>query len=260
MDKSNSTQLGKRPRVTLGGSRGAENVFSPLAPQRIYLHVESVEEESIFDLSPFRLHKEIKNVMKEDIKMSKAGRRILLEVDTKMDEERLMRVSELAGMRVKVARDGYLNTSRGVVKDRDFKECESEEFLEYVPSVINARRIEIRRGDRKIKTNTFVLTFNTPTPPQEIKAGYMPLTVRPYVPTPMRCFRCHRYGHGRNKSRAKEELCVRCGEPGHGSEECKRDVRCVNCKGDYPEKFENMYKIPGGAGHPSLQGQQLGHL
>ncbi|GFR68589.1 Gag-like protein [Elysia marginata] len=98
--------------------------------------------------------------------MSKTGRGILLEVETRMDEERMMRVSELAGMKVKVTRDGYLSTSRGVVKDRDLKGCESEEFLEYVPSVINARRIEIRRGDRKIKTNTFVLTFNTPTPPQ----------------------------------------------------------------------------------------------
>ncbi|GFR91647.1 nucleic-acid-binding protein from mobile element jockey [Elysia marginata] len=99
-----------------------------------------------------------------------------------------------------------------------------------------------QEGDRRIKTNTFVLTFNTPTPPQEIKAGYLPLTVRPYVPTPMRCFRCHRYGHGRNKCRAKEELCVRCGEPGHGSEECKRDVRCVNCKGDHPANSKTCTK------------------
>ncbi|GFR61878.1 hypothetical protein ElyMa_000115500 [Elysia marginata] len=51
--------------------------------------------------------------------MSKTGRGILLEVDTRMDEKRLMRVSELAGIKVKVTRDGYLNTSRGVVKDRD---------------------------------------------------------------------------------------------------------------------------------------------
>ncbi|GFS00090.1 RNA-directed DNA polymerase from mobile element jockey [Elysia marginata] len=114
--------------------------------------------------------------------MSKTGKGILLEVDTRTDEERLMRMNELAGVKVKVTRDGYLNMSRGVVKDRDLKGCKSDEFLEYVPSVINARRIEIRRGDRRIKTNTFVLTFNTPTPPQKIKAGYLPLTVRRYVP------------------------------------------------------------------------------
>ncbi|GFR68209.1 RNA-directed DNA polymerase from mobile element jockey [Elysia marginata] len=164
MDKSNSTQLGRRPRVALGGSRGAENVFSPLAPQRIYLNVESVGEDSISDLSPFRLHKEIHSIVQKDIKMSKTGRGILLEVDSRMDEERLMRMNKLAGVKVKVARDGYLNTSRGVVKDRDLKGWKSEEFLEYVPSVINARRIEIRRGYRRIKTNTFVLTFSTPPP------------------------------------------------------------------------------------------------
>ncbi|GFR68211.1 nucleic-acid-binding protein from mobile element jockey [Elysia marginata] len=58
----------------------------------------------------------------------------------------------------------------------------------------------------------------------------------------MRYFRCHRYWHGRNKCRAKDELCVRCGEPGHGSEECKRDVRCVNCKGDHPANSKTCTK------------------
>ncbi|GFS09910.1 Gag-like protein [Elysia marginata] len=91
---------------------------------------ESAGEESISDLSPFRLHKEIHSIVKKDIKMSKTGRGILLEVDTRMDDERLMRMNELAGVKVKVTRDGYLNTSRGVVKDRDLKGCKSEEFLE----------------------------------------------------------------------------------------------------------------------------------
>ncbi|GFR61057.1 Gag-like protein [Elysia marginata] len=97
-------------------------------------------------MSPFRLHMEVHNILNKDIKMSKTGRGVLLEVDTRMDEERLMRMNELAGVKVKVTREGYLNTSRGVVKHIDLKRCESEEFLEYVLSVINARRIEIRRG------------------------------------------------------------------------------------------------------------------
>ncbi|GFS17710.1 nucleic-acid-binding protein from mobile element jockey [Elysia marginata] len=58
----------------------------------------------------------------------------------------------------------------------------------------------------------------------------------------MRCFRCHRYGHGRDKCRAKDELCVRCGEPGHGREECKREVRCVNCKGEHPANSKTCPK------------------
>ncbi|GFS10643.1 nucleic-acid-binding protein from mobile element jockey [Elysia marginata] len=91
--------------------------------------------------------------------------------------------------------------------------------------------MEVRRGGEKIRTNT---TFDSPTPPAEIKVGYLDLKVRPFVPTPMRCFRCHRFGHGRDRCRAREELCVKCGEPGHVGEECKKEPRCVNCKGEHP--------------------------
>ncbi|GFS27441.1 nucleic-acid-binding protein from mobile element jockey [Elysia marginata] len=49
----------------------------------------------------------------------------------------------------------------------------------------------------------------------------------------MRCFRCHRFRHGRDKCNAREELCVKCGEPGHRGEECKKELRCLNCKGEH---------------------------
>ncbi|GFS01701.1 nucleic-acid-binding protein from mobile element jockey [Elysia marginata] len=50
----------------------------------------------------------------------------------------------------------------------------------------------------------------------------------------MRSFRCHRFGHGRDRCIAREELCMKCGQPGHRGEEYKREVRCVNCKGEHP--------------------------
>ncbi|GFS16882.1 nucleic-acid-binding protein from mobile element jockey [Elysia marginata] len=93
--------------------------------------------------------------------------------------------------------------------------------------------MEVRRGGEKIRTNVFVLTFDSPTPPAEIKVGYLDLKVRPFVPTPMRCFKCHRYGHGSEKCRRPEAICARCGRTGHKVEECPNDPHCINCRGDH---------------------------
>ncbi|GFR98133.1 RNA-directed DNA polymerase from mobile element jockey [Elysia marginata] len=166
----------------------------------------------------------------------------MLEVERKSDEEKLLGMKELGGLKVKVTKDSYLNTSRGVINHRDLRGSREEEFVEWIPEVISARRIEIKKGEERIKTNTYVLTFDSPTPPFEVKKGYLPVKVRPYVPTPMHCFRCHRFGHGRDRCRAREELCVKCGEPGHRGEESKRKPRCVNCKGEHPANSRSCPK------------------
>ncbi|GFS23280.1 RNA-directed DNA polymerase from mobile element jockey [Elysia marginata] len=62
-----------------------------------------------------------------------------------------------------------------------------------------------------IPTNTFILSFDSPTPPTKVKAGYVKLNVRPYVPTPMRCYKCHKFGHGREKCRRQDPFAVNVG-------------------------------------------------
>ncbi|GFR94328.1 RNA-directed DNA polymerase from mobile element jockey [Elysia marginata] len=186
----------------------------------------------------------------------------MLELTRKSNEEKLTKMKELGGLKVKVARDTYLNTSRGVINHKDLRGSKEEEFVECIPSVISAKRIEIKRGEERIKTNTYVLTFDStpPPPPSEVKAGYLPVKVRPYVLTPMRCLRCHRFGHGRDRCRAREELCVKCGEPGHREEECKKELRCVNCMAEHPANSKSCPKYNGRTGHPPIQGPQWGHL
>ncbi|GFR65040.1 nucleic-acid-binding protein from mobile element jockey [Elysia marginata] len=79
----------------------------------------------------------------------------------------------------------------------------------------------------------FNQSINQPIPPSE---------VRSYVPTPMRCFRCHRFRHGRDRCRRSIDLCVKCGEPGHRGEECDRGHKCINCKGGHPASSKNCPK------------------
>ena len=86
----------------------------------------------------------------------------------------------------------------------------------------------VRRNDILVPTNTFILTFRKHTLPQSIKVGYLNSPIGPYVPNPLHCFRCKKYGHGQNTCRNKM-TCARCGQIDHDSKSCKNDIQCVNC-------------------------------
>ncbi|GFS22078.1 RNA-directed DNA polymerase from mobile element jockey [Elysia marginata] len=111
----------------------------------------------------------------------------------------------MADVPVRATSDRFLNTSNGVISHPYLKTCKEEEF---VKKVTFAKHIQIRRGEETIPTSTFVLTFDSPTPPTQIKVGYVKLNVRPYGPTPMRCFKCHRFGHERERSIEGKTLYV----------------------------------------------------
>ena len=46
-----------------------------------------------------------------------------------------------------------------------------------------------------IPTNTLFLTFGSPELPKEITLGYLKVKVALFVPNPMRCFNCNKFGH-----------------------------------------------------------------
>ena len=106
-------------------------------------------------------------------------------------------------------------------------------MVKELEEVVEARRISVRRGDNLIQTNTWVLTFSNPRPPTRIRIEYLELDVRPFVPNPMRCFGCHRYGHTKTHCRRKA-ACPRCGKEDHLEENCSSTPRCLNCQGEHP--------------------------
>ena len=88
-----------------------------------------------------------------------------------------------------------------------------------------------KEGDL-VPTNTIFLTFCTPTLPQSIKVGYLNVKVSLYVPSPLRCFRCQKFGHVRDRCPG-EEVCGTCAQPPHQGP-CSDPASCVNCKGQHP--------------------------
>ncbi|GBN45396.1 hypothetical protein AVEN_185230-1 [Araneus ventricosus] len=58
----------------------------------------------------------------------------------------------------------------------------------------------------------------------------MRLSVRAYIPNPLRCFNCQRFGHSKLSCRGTL-TCARCAKVGHDSTVCTAKEKCINCKG-----------------------------
>jgi len=164
-----------------------------------WLIIEAAEpEQTLSKLSPFVLGKALSaqiGTLKSVKRMYKGD--ILVEKDKATYSKMLLRLAELAGVPVKVSPHRSLNVSRGVIRSRDIASCSVEEIVEELrpQGVTAAVIIPVRDGDSKRRTNTVILTFASPQPPKHITAGYMRVSVDPYIPNPLRCFNCQKYGH-----------------------------------------------------------------
>ena len=91
--------------------------------------------------------------------------------------------------------------------------------------VTNIKRISIRKGEQRIQTNTYILTFDKPQTPKEVKIGYCLERVEQYVPAPLKFFKCQEFGHHREACRGRQ-TCSKCGEKelDHAEEDCLKEI------------------------------------
>ena len=75
-----------------------------------------------------------------------------------------------------------------------------ENITEYLKKqgVTACKRFTIKKDGNFIETNTLLLTFNTTTLPKSLKTIYRIIPVEVYIPNPLRCFNCQRFGHHEN--------------------------------------------------------------
>ena len=93
-------------------------------------------------------------------------------------------------------------------------------------------RIQIKRKTKEtIDIYTYSMTFNTHKIPKEIKIGYQKLNVDHYIPNPLRCYKCQRFGHHHDQC-TQLPVCRRCREYGiHNNNQ--KDYKCANCLGNH---------------------------
>ena len=62
-----------------------------------------------------------------------------------------------------------------------------------------------------------------------VEVAYFRVSVQIYIPNPLRCHSCQKYGHHENRC-TKDPICANCGEPAnHTEQNCGNAPNCVNC-------------------------------
>ena len=97
--------------------------------------------------------------------------------------------------------------------------------------VVEVQRVTVKKEGKVIPTNTLFLTFNRPDIPKEIVVGYLKVKVDLFVPNPLRCFNCNKFGHTSQRCRTTAKR-QRCGKD-KTREQCDGPLICSNCKGSY---------------------------
>lgn len=189
-------------------------------------------------MSPFLIQKGFIGIggNPKSVKKLKSGD-FLIETTSDIQTNCFLAAKSISSIPISVSPHNSLNSSRGVISEPDLQNCTEEEIVHELSSsgVTHVKRITIKRANEFIKTKHLILTFNTPNIPSYINAGYLRCSVRPYVPNPLRCFKCQRFGHSKIACRGKE-TCPKCGNnsPDHNSEDCTAEFKCVNCSGPHP--------------------------
>ena len=174
-----------------------------------FLVIGSSNEEALKKLSPFAVQKGLVGLAGEpkSVKKLRNGS-LLVECSTEAHSTCLLRSTTLSNVPIKVSPHSSLNSSKGVVRSRDLEGIEDNEICKHLSSqnVTYVKRINLC----KFPTNTLILTFDRPILPKSIKAGYLNIPVEPYIPNPLCCFNCQKFGHGQNTCRNKL-TCAHCG-------------------------------------------------
>ncbi|GBN23782.1 hypothetical protein AVEN_104392-1 [Araneus ventricosus] len=107
-----------------------------------------------------------------------------------------------------------------------------EEFLEGLSSqgVTAVKRIFMKKETTLVATKHVILTFNTTKLPSTVKAGYIYCKTRLYIPNPIRCFKCQRFGHSKTACCGRQ-TCCKCASVDHPTSDCQSaELLCANCK------------------------------
>ena len=158
----------------------------------------------------------------------------MIETENKKHTNFLLNMKIFHNLKIKIYPHKTLNSSKGVIRNRELSQCSREEILAELKKqgVTDIKRITIKKDNQTIQTNTYILTFNSPTTPKEIKIGYINEKIEQYIPNPLQCFKCQKFGHHGSVCNG-HTICGE-GEPNHTTINCNLNNRCANCDEDHP--------------------------
>ena len=198
-----------------------------------FIVIESLEEVCLAKFSPFLIKKVICTRASPKTVKKTRNCNLLVKVGSWRQAENILKIKTFHTTKCRAYPHEQLN--KGVIRSRELALATEEEIASAwgKQGVTNIRRIS-RKGQQQIQTNTYVLTFYKPHTPNEVKISYCLERVELYVPAPLRCFKCQKYGHHREACKGRQ-TCAKCDEkdPDHMKEDCLKEITCANCQQDH---------------------------
>lgn len=196
------------------------------------------KNDSLENVSPFLIKKVIDhtcNGVVDECKKMRNGA-ILIKTKDHKQATKLLKLSTLSPeITVKITEHPTLNTCKGVIYCNDLRSISEEEILNELRSqnVAAIKKITKKKGNDRIETGLIILTFALHDLPEYIAIGYQRTKVRTYIPLPMRCHKCLRFGHTLKVCQAADKICTTCGNKQHCEieemDKCTNGLHCVNC-------------------------------
>ena len=208
-----------------------------------FLVIQSQDgSDPVTSLSPFIIEKQIESLIGTPKSVKKLkNKTLLVETNRKSQTENLLKIKSFFNLKVNVSEHNSLNSSKGIIRDRMLKGESEDSIVEYLrpQGVTGCKRFKIKKDGKTVETNTLLWTFNRVNVPKSLKIFYRVVPVDVYVPNPLRCFNCQRFGHLENNcSEDPGSVCENCGADGHAHQtnQCKNPTKCINCGKDHSPK------------------------
>ncbi len=226
-------------RLRSNSDEETESIFTPDNFAKFIVIESTDENKPITSLSPFVIEKQLESLIGIPKSVKKLrNKTLLVETTKKAQSEHLLKVKSFFNVPVIVSEHKTLNSSKGIIRDPALKGESEHEILDYLKEqgVIAVKRFKIKKGETQIETNTLLLTFNSDTLPKTLKIFYRLIPVDIYIPNPLRCFQCQRFGHHESSCTVERPGCQKCtsNDPNHlYGDRCENAPKCINCGKDH---------------------------
>ena len=238
-------------------SHNADNTSGLGKPIRISLS-SGITDSPLSRVNPLKIGKWLYETVGDvvEVKPSRSGD-LFIQCQSYDQAQTLLQLKFLDDSQIPIISKPLLKRDFGVIYgiSNDISETDLLDCLSQY-EVIQVKRLmkSSHAADGKrisIPSSCVLLTFKVDpesvsdnTVPEHVTVGYQCFPVKPYVPTPMRCFNCQRFGHTARTCRGKVR-CATCGEM-HEREagtQCDREKKCANCGGPHSAAYRGCPKF-----------------
>ena len=209
----------------------------------VYLAGKNINLASLSKQKPILIKKEIIEKCGHITEMKLVGSNLRITCSNEKQQEKALKIKEILKNEV----EATLPRSKVLLEERPhtpmvqgivfgIPEDISEEELREEINAHTVKRLvkKTSPGSQSIVTQTVVFSLTSDVLPDYVYIGMIRKKVTQYIPPPLRCFKCQRYGHKSTTCRSNASRCPLCAQD-HNIKDCPNIAapKCANCQGDH---------------------------